>query len=111
MDVAGGGLRDVGGPLFLMIVPSLAVFVLTYAILHLDGSAEKLWAMTLKEGIVGLIVKTHPSVADMIKCIKPVLVFWIAQLLMMPLVPGGRRRLPQCQVGTLKPLLTPTKPR
>jgi len=46
--VAGTGLRDVGGPLFLMIVPSLAVFVLTYAIIHLDGSFEKLCKMILK---------------------------------------------------------------
>ena len=27
-----------------------------------------------------MIIKTHPSVSDMIKCIKPVLVFWIAQV-------------------------------
>lgn len=45
---AGGGIRDVGGPLFLMVVPSLAVFVLTYAIIYLDGSFEKLVEMGMK---------------------------------------------------------------
>jgi len=33
-----------------------------------------------QEGLLGVIIKTHPSVSDMIKCIKPVLVFWIAQV-------------------------------
>jgi len=33
-----------------------------------------------QEGLLGVIIKTHPSASDMSKCIKPVLVFWIAQV-------------------------------
>jgi len=87
MSKADSTVAELSGPVFLMIMPAVFVVVLTYGLLELDGSAQKLLEASLKD-FPSILWKVHPSIPDMIGAMKVVFCFWAVQLIMMPLVPG-----------------------
>uniref|UniRef100_A0A7S1H106 7-dehydrocholesterol reductase n=3 Tax=Hemiselmis andersenii TaxID=464988 RepID=A0A7S1H106_HEMAN len=87
MSKANSSVWDLSGAIALMVGPAVFTIVYTYALLELDGSAEKLLSATMKD-FPSILWRHHPSVKDMMEAMKVVVIFWIVQLAMMPLVPG-----------------------